>query len=149
MNLHNLKNNVGARHRRRRVGRGMGSGIGKTCGAGHKGQLARKGHKRKIGFEGGQMRLIRRLPKIGFTNPTRIDFAILNVGALNRLPAGTIVTSALLREQALVRGRGGLPIKVLGVGELDRALIVEAHVFSASAKVKIETAGGSCKVVKS
>ncbi|OGV61633.1 MAG: 50S ribosomal protein L15 [Lentisphaerae bacterium RIFOXYC12_FULL_60_16] len=149
MNLHQLKNSVGSRHRRRRVGRGMGSGVGKTCGAGHKGQLARKGHKRKIGFEGGQMRLIRRLPKIGFTNPTRIDYAVVNLGTLDRLPAGTLVTAALLREKALLRGRIGLPVKVLAVGELSHALTVEAHAFSSTAKAKIEAAGGSCKVVKS
>src|SRR5210317_647261 len=101
MDLHSLTNTTGARHRRKRLGRGMASGTGKTSGKGHKGQMARKGNKHKPGFEGGQMRLIRRLPKRGFKNPARRDYFPVNVGDLEPLDEGTVVTRALLAEKGL------------------------------------------------
>jgi large subunit ribosomal protein L15 len=130
-----------------RVGRGRGSGKGKTAGRGHKGQMSRKGHKRKPGFEGGQMRLVRRLPKRGFGNPTRVEFVPVNVETLAKFAAGSEVTVAALREAGVVRGRGD-GVKILGRGELGVKLTVKAHAFSASARTKIEAAGGTCEVVK-
>jgi large subunit ribosomal protein L15 len=124
----------------------MGSGKGKTCGKGHKGQMARKGHKRKPGFEGGQMRLLRRIPKRGFTNATRRILLPVNVADLNRFEQGATVTSAELRSAGLAKGAAD-GIKVLGRGELDRPLTVQADAFSASARAKIEAAGGTCEVV--
>ena len=147
MNLHTLSNTRGAKRPARRVGRGMGSGVGKTCGRGHKGQLARKGHKRKAGFEGGQMPLVRRLPKRGFHSPTGTVYVPVNVGDLARFDDGAEVTPAALKEAGLVKGRGAL-VKILGNGELDRKLTVKAGAFSAGARAKIESAGGSCEVVK-
>ena len=146
MNLHSLKNVRGARKSRNRVGRGMGSGNGKTCGKGHKGQMARKGHKHKIGFEGGQMPLVRRVPKRGFNNPTRKTFIAVNVGDLDRFDEGAEVTSELLKSSGLANGRA-TGIKILGDGELKKKLVVKAGAFSAGAKAKIEAAGGSCEVV--
>lgn len=143
MDLHTLSATPGSKHRRKRVGRGMGSGTGKTSGKGHKGQMARKGNKHKAGFEGGQMRLIRRLPKRGFTNPTRTQYIGVNVKALNRFDADTDVTPDLLRAVGLANGRCD-GIKILGVGELDRKLSVTASAFSAAARTKIEAAGGTC-----
>jgi len=121
----------------------MGSGTGKTCGKGHKGQMARKGNKHKAGFEGGQMRLIRRLPKRGFTNPARTEYIGINVSALNVFDAGSEVTPETLKAAGLANGKCD-GIKILGVGELDRKLTVTAHAFSASARSKIEAAGGTC-----
>lgn len=146
MDLHTLKNETGARKRRNRVGRGMGSGNGKTSGKGHKGQMARKGNKHKPGFEGGQMMLIRRLPKRGFNNPTRTDYAPVNVSALSSFDADSEVTEAILREKGLVKGKAD-GVKILGNGSLDQKLTVKAHAFSAGAKSKIEAAGGTCEVV--
>lgn len=145
MDLSSLKNTKGARHRRIRVGRGMGSGKGKTSGKGHKGQMARKGGKRKPGFEGGQMPLIRRIPKRGFTNPTRTAYLSVNVGELARFEAGTEVTEATLRACGLAKGRAD-GIKILGRGELDKKLTVKVGGFSATARTKIEAAGGTCEV---
>ena len=144
MELHTIASPPGARRARKRLGRGMGSGTGKTSGKGHKGQMARKGHKRKLGFEGGQMPLIRRLPKRGFTNPSRKEYLPVNVSQLSRFDAGTHVTPDLLRAAGLAKGAAD-GIKILGVGELDRALKVTAHKFSAAARAKIEAAGGSCE----
>lgn len=146
MKLHELKATPGARVARRRVGRGESSGMGKTSGRGHKGQMSRKGHKRKAGFEGGQMPLLRRLPKRGFTNPNREEWAPVNVGALVDFAAGTEVTCENLRSVGLVRGRSD-GIKILGGGDLDRKLTVKANAFSATARAKIEAAGGTCQVV--
>jgi large subunit ribosomal protein L15 len=146
MKLHKLQPAPGARKNRKRVGRGMGSGVGKTCGKGHKGQMARKGHKHKIGFEGGQMRLVRRLPKRGFNNPTRTVYVPVNVGALDRFEEGAEVTSAMLRAVGLAKGRFD-GVKILGRGELQKKMTVKAEAFSASARSKIEAAGGSCEVV--
>lgn len=146
MKLHSLSNTAGARRRKMRVGRGMGSGKGKTCGRGHKGQMARKGHKHKEGFEGGQMRLIRRIPKRGFNNPTGKTYIAVNVGRLACFEDGAEVTAVLLRKAGLAKGRGD-GIKILGQGELDRKLTVSADAFSAAAREKIEAAGGVCRVV--
>jgi large subunit ribosomal protein L15 len=145
MDLHSLENTSGARHRRMRVGRGTGSGKGKTSGRGHKGQMARKGHKRKLGFEGGQMRLIRRIPKRGFTNPTQVVFTPVNVDALSRFDEGTEVTADVLRKAGLASGPDA--IKILGRGELTKKLTVKVRAFSATARAKIEAAGGACEVV--
>ncbi len=147
MNLHTLKASPGARTRRVRVGRGESSGLGKTSGRGHKGQYQRKGHKHKAGFEGGQMPLIRRIPKRGFQNPNPKVFAPVNVAALERFDTGAEITPEGLRAAGLVNGRWD-GIKLLGGGDLTRALQVRAHAFSASARAKIEAAGGSCQVVE-
>lgn len=146
MELHTLKNSNGARHRRRRVGRGMGSGLGKTSGKGHKGQMARKGHKHKEGFEGGQMPLIRRLPKHGFKNPTRKTYLAVNLADLDRFEEGAEVTLETIRSAGLAKGEA-YGIKVLGRGDIAKKLTVKANAFSASAKSKIEAAGGVCEVV--
>lgn len=146
MNLHSLTNTPGARVRRMRVGRGMGSGKGKTCGRGNKGQMARPGHKHKPGFEGGQMRLIRRIPKRGFHNPTRRAFVPVNVCELARFDDGAVIDSAVLRAGGLVkRARDG--IKILGQGRIEKKLTVRAQAFSAGARSKIEAAGGACEVI--
>jgi len=143
MNLHELKPRPGAKHRVKRLGSGESSGHGKTSGKGNKGQKARSGGSIRLGFEGGQMPLIRRLPKRGFNNNAfKTIYAIVNLGDLEKLDAGTHVTEALLREKGLVRGNvEGL--KILGRGELSKKLTVEAHKFSATAKERIEQAGGS------
>ena len=143
MNLHELKPRPGAKHRVKRLGSGESSGHGKTSGKGNKGQKARSGGSIRLGFEGGQMPLIRRLPKRGFNNNAfKTIYAIVNLGDLEKLDAGTYVTEALLREKGLVRGNvEGL--KILGRGELTKKLTVEANKFSATAKERIEQAGGS------
>lgn len=146
MNLHSLTNTEGARHRRKRVGRGMASGLGKTSGKGHKGQMARKGNKHKLGFEGGQMPLIRRLPKRGFNNPTRKTFLGVNLCSLDRFEDGSEVTADVLRAAGLANGACD-GIKILGRGEISKKLTVKVQAFSASAKEKIEAAGGACEVV--
>lgn len=130
-----------------RVGRGESSGKGKTSGKGNKGQMSRKGHKRKATFEGGQMRLIRRMPKRGFHSPNRISYCPVNVVELAGFDQGSEVTVELLRKAGLVNG-SDCKVKILGSGELDRKLVVKAHAFSASARSKIEAAGGTCEVVK-
>jgi large subunit ribosomal protein L15 len=147
MNLHSLKNTVGARTTRKRLGRGAGSGLGKTSGRGHKGQYARSGHKHKPGFEGGQMRLIRRLPKRGFTNISRREFVPVNVSELDAFDSGVEITPDLLIAKGMAKGvKDG--IKILGTGTLGKKLTVKAHAFSAAAKAKIEAAGGVCELVK-
>lgn len=147
MNLHTLKNTPGARTGRMRVGRGQGSGKGKTSGRGHKGQMARKGANHRPAFEGGQMPLIRRIPKVGFKPPSRTEYAPVNVGRINEFDAGSEITNESLRKAGLVKGRKML-VKILGHGEVDRALNVKAAAFSESARRKIEAAGGKCEVVK-
>jgi large subunit ribosomal protein L15 len=147
MNLHSLKNVPGARHRRMRVGRGRASGKGKTSGRGHKGQMARSGHKRKPAFEGGQMPLVRRIPKRGFTRAAAVELHPVNIGALAGFVAGSEVTLEALRQAGLVKGRVD-GVKILGTGEVPGPLTVKAQAFSASARAKIEAAGGSCEVVK-
>jgi large subunit ribosomal protein L15 len=147
MDLHSLKNTPGAKHSRKRVGRGPGSGLGKTSGKGHKGQMAREGHKHKFGFEGGQMPIIRRIPKRGFTNSLKESYVAVNVADLARFTTGDAVTPDSMREKGLGKGVSGSRIKVLGNGELLLKLIVSAHAFSASARNKIEAAGGRCEVL--
>jgi large subunit ribosomal protein L15 len=146
MKLHELSPAPGSRKERKRVGRGIGSGLGKTSGKGHKGQNARTGGGVRPGFEGGQMPLQRRLPKRGFTNIFKKDFAIVNLEALNRFEAGTVVTPELLRETRLAKG-GKDGIKVLGTGSIEKALTVKAHGFSQSAIEKITAAGGKVEVI--
>ena len=147
MKLHELKPPQGAKKPKKRVGRGPGSGLGKTAGRGHKGQKARSGGKVHPGFEGGQMPLQRRLPKKGFQNFSRKEYAILNVETLNRFETGTEVTPALLLEQGLIRKKDLHHIKILGEGELTKPLIVHAHKFSESAAAKITGAGGKVEVI--
>jgi large subunit ribosomal protein L15 len=141
MKLHHLRPAEGSRRDRKRVGRGKAAGQGKTAGRGTKGYLAR--HNPKLGFEGGQMPLQRRVPKLkGFTNPNRVEFAVVNVDALGKsFEAGAEVTPEVLAERGIVRK--GMPVKVLGTGDIDRALTVRTHAVSAAARAKIEHAGGS------
>ena len=149
MELHNLHPAPGAKRPRKRVGRGPGSGNGKTAGRGHKGQKSRSGYSRRYGFEGGQMPLVRRIPKRGFTNIFRVEFQVVNLRDLDRLFAdGDTVSPEEMVEKGLVRA-GKRLVKVLADGELSKKLTVRAHKFSASARVGIEKAGGSCEVVAS
>jgi len=141
MKLHEIKPAAGARRTRRRVGRGPGSGLGKTSGRGHKGQKSRSGYSRRLDFEGGQMPLVRRLPKRGFVNIFRTQYRIVNVSRLGAFEAGSVVSPESLQQAGLVR-KGDLPLKVLGHGTLEVALTVRAHKFTASAVKKIEAAGG-------
>jgi large subunit ribosomal protein L15 len=143
MRLHNLQPRPGSRHRTKRLGCGESSGHGKTSGKGHKGQKARSGGSIRLGFEGGQMPLIRRLPKRGFNNAAfHKHYAVVNVSDLNEFKAGTVVNEQLLRESNLVRGHF-VGIKILGEGELKHDLEVQADKISASAREKIEKAGGT------
>ena len=146
MELHNLSPKPGSTKDRKRVGRGPGSGNGKTAGKGHKGQLSRSGHTHRRNFEGGQMPLVRRMPKRGFTNIFRKEYAIVNVGQLDRFPAGSEVTpDVLLAEGVISQLRDG--VKILGDGALSRKLTVRAHRFSKKAQELIQAAGGSCEVI--
>ena len=145
MDLSNLEHAPGATKNRKRIGRGPGSGHGKTATKGHKGQLARSGGHHRDWFEGGQMPLQRRVPKRGFTNIFKKSFDVVNLGDLAKLEATTIDPKALF-EARLVRKRVGL-IKVLGDGELNKALEIKAHAFSKSAIEKIEAAGGKAIVL--
>src|SRR6266705_3284099 len=147
MRLHDLKPRPGAKHPRKRLGQGESSGHGKTSGRGGKGQTARSGSSIRIGFEGGQMPLIRRIPKRGFNNARHtVRYIPVNLEALNRFDDGTRVDAAALGAAGLANGRGA-GIKVLGNGELTRKLTVSAHSFSASARSKIEAKGGTCKII--
>jgi large subunit ribosomal protein L15 len=147
MDLSNLKPPSGATQSRKRVGRGHGSGLGKTAGRGHKGAKSRSGFTQKRGFEGGQMPLHRRVPKRGFHNPFRVEYAVVNLDLIARaFEAGAEVTPELLRERGLLRGRMA-PVKVLGRGEIGHALTVRAHRFSESAAAKIAAAGGTADVL--
>jgi len=146
MKLHELKPAEGSRHTRKRVGRGIGSGLGKTSGRGHKGQKARSGGGVRPGFEGGQNPLYRRLPKRGFTNRNRKEYAIVTLDQLNRFAENTVVTPALLIESGIVKNvKDG--IKVLANGEINVKLTVQANKFSRSAVEKIEAAGGKTEVI--
>ena len=148
MRLHNLKPRPGAKHRRKRLGQGESSGLGKTSGRGGKGQSARSGGSRRLGFEGGQMPLIRRLPKRGFNNKRHaINYVPVNLADLNQFESGSTVNAEALRKAGLANGTVKR-IKILGNGKLEQKLTVQAHAFSATAKAKIEEAGGSCEVVK-
>lgn len=144
MKLHELSPAKGSKHPRKRVGRGPGSGTGKTAGRGHNGQKSRSGFSKRVGFEGGQMPLIRRVPKRGFTNIFRKEFAIVNLSRLAELGIDEISPEVLV-EKGVVRA--GLPLKVLGQGEIDRSLSVSAHKFSRAAQEKIQAAGGRCEVL--
>jgi large subunit ribosomal protein L15 len=147
MRLHDLKPRPGAKHRRKRLGQGESSGQGKTSGRGGKGQTARSGSSIRIGFEGGQMPLIRRIPKRGFNNARHATrYSPINLEALNRFEEGARVDETALRSAGLANGRV-LGIKILGGGELTRKLTVSAHAFSATAKSKIEAKGGVCEVI--
>jgi large subunit ribosomal protein L15 len=151
LGLNVMRNVAGARRARIRVGCGSSSGRGRTCGRGTKGQYARSGHKHKLGFEGGQMRLLRRIPKRGFNNKVHKQvFNLVSVGRLDRFDDGTEITPELLRTAGLIRTRGAnseAPIKILGNGELTRKLVVQAHAFSQSAEQKITAAGGTVKLI--
>ena len=143
MRLHNLKPRPGSKHRVKRLGIGESSGHGKTSGKGHKGQKARSGGSIRLGFEGGQMPLIRRLPKRGFNNAAfHKNYAIINLSDLDSFKAGTVINEEMLRESKMIRSNV-VGLKVLGDGELKHALTIEAHKVSASARQKIEGAGGS------
>jgi large subunit ribosomal protein L15 len=147
MGLDNLKPPRGMKHPKKRIGRGQGSGSGKTAGRGHKGAKSRSGFKFKRGFEGGQMPLHRRVPKRGFHNPFRVEYEVVNLDTLGaRFEAGTVVTPALLLEHRLVSG-ANTRLKVLGRGELDKALTVHAHKFSGKAAEKIAAAGGATEQI--
>src|SRR5215471_6136963 len=143
--VHDLAPAAGATHYRKRVGRGPGSGHGKTAGRGYKGQKSRTGYRHQRGFEGGQMPLHRRVPKRGFTNIFRVEYDIVNLADLDRFEAGASVTPQALVEARLLRK--SRPVKILGDGEIKKALTVSAHKFSASAKASIEAAGGRCEVL--
>ncbi len=146
MRLEELRPADGSRATRKRVGRGIGSGLGKTSGKGHKGQKARSGGGKGPAFEGGQTPLQRRLPKRGFKNFNRTVWAEVNLEALNRFADGTEVTPELLISNGIIKKLED-GVKVLGRGELDKKLVVKAHAFSASAAAKIEAAGGKAEVI--
>lgn len=144
--LQALRPTVGARKARKRLGRGIGSGTGKTAGKGHKGQTARKGGKIPCGFEGGQTPLYRRLPKRGFRNTFRVEYEVLPVHRLNCFATGTEVNVSMLEEKGLATLTGKKKkLKILGGGELDRSLLVSAHKFSRTAQETIEKSGGQCR----
>ena len=146
MKLSDIADNAGSRKKRMRVGRGIGSGKGKTAGRGGKGQTARSGVRIK-GFEGGQMPLHRRVPKRGFHNPFRIEYEVVNLDALAaKFDAGTVVTPELLREQGMVP-RGKAPIKILARGDIGKKLTVRAHKFSGKASEKLQAAGGAAETI--
>jgi|TARA_B100000315_G_scaffold232794_1_gene245337 large subunit ribosomal protein L15 len=149
LNLSTLQPPKGRTRSKKRVGRGQGSGTGKTAGRGHKGQKSRSGYSRKRGFEGGQMPLQRRVPKRGFHNPFRVDYAVVNLDTLGeRFEAGTEVTPDLLRERGLVR-RGKQCVKILARGDLAKPLTVHAHKFSGKAAEKLAAGGGQAVVLES
>ena len=146
MKLHNLQYNEGARQDRKRLGRGQGSGQGKTAGKGHKGQNARSGGGVALGFEGGQTPLYKRIPKRGFNNINRVEHAIVNVSSLNVFEDGTEVTIEMLLEKRIInKTLDG--VKILGQGELEKKLTVKANVFSKSAVESIEKLGGKAEVI--
>ena len=146
MNLHEMKYNDGARKDIKRLGRGQGSGQGKTAGKGHKGQNARSGGGVAIGFEGGQTPFFKSMPKRGFTNFNRLEYAVVNLTELNRFEDGTTVTPELLKQAGIVRKQLD-GIKVLGNGKLEKKLTVSCHKISKSAQAAIEKAGGKVEVI--
>lgn len=148
MRLHNLKPRPGAKHRRKRLGSGEGSGLGKTSGRGHKGQRSRAGSGIRPGFEGGQMPLYRRLPKRGFSNVRHTTvYHPINLDTLNGFEDGATVDAEVIYSAGLANGKANGGIKVLGRGKLEKKLTVKANAFSKSAKAAIEAAGGSCELV--
>lgn len=147
MALHNLRKPKGSTHSKKRVGRGQGSGQGKTAGRGHKGAQSRSGYHFKRGFEGGQMPLHRRVPKRGFKNPTRVEYDVVNLDTLSeRFKAGTVVTQQALRDVGVLKD-GRRKLKVLGRGDITIALTVQAHKFSGTAAEKIAAAGGQAEAL--
>ncbi|HEY9072409.1 MAG TPA: 50S ribosomal protein L15 [Candidatus Ozemobacteraceae bacterium] len=147
MSLANLKKSSGSTHKRKRIGRGKGSGHGNESTRGGKGQTARSGKPHPYaGFEGGQMRLTRILPKRGFVSPHRVEFSVVNLAALDMFEAGTKITPELLCDKGLVKNLAA-PVKILARGEISKALTVQAHQFSQSAKAKIEKAGGKAEEI--
>jgi large subunit ribosomal protein L15 len=148
MKLHDLKAPEGARKRPKRIGRGTGSGHGKTAGKGHKGHSSRQGYKQNPLMEGGQMPLIRRVPKRGFSNgPFRKDYATFNIDSLERFDNGAVVDEAALRAAGIVKGRHDDGVKILGDGTLTKSLTVHAHKFTEGAVKKITEAGGQAIVI--
>ena len=149
MMIHEVTEKVGKHKKRKRVGRGVGSGKGKTCGRGQKGQRSRSGYSQRVGFEGGQMPLIRRVPKRGFNNIFRTEYSVVNLDRLADVAAEVKgdVTPEVLVEKGVARS--GMPIKILGRGEISKKINVTAHKFSKTAREKIEAAGGKCEVVGS
>jgi large subunit ribosomal protein L15 len=148
MDLSNLRPPKGAKHAKKRVGRGQGSGNGKTAGRGHKGAQSRSGYKSKRGFEGGQMPLHRRVPKRGFHNPFRVEYVVVNLDDIAAaFEAGAEVTPDTLRGHGLVRGGRRALVKVLARGDMDKALTVRVHKFSGKAAEKISAAGGTAEVL--
>lgn len=145
MKLHELAPSIGAKKKPKRIGRGPGSGHGKTATKGHKGLLARSGGGKRPGFEGGQMPLVRRVPKFGFTNPFRVEYAVVNLKSLAALTADP-VTPQVLVEAGLIK-RADRRVKVLGDGEVGKPIVIQAHKFSRSAVQKIEAAGGRAEVI--
>ena len=148
MRIHTIQPAVGATTSEKRLGRGIGSGLGKTSGKGHKGQWARSGGGVRPGFEGGQTPIARRLPKRGFNNKWAVTYDVVNVESLNMFEEGTVVTVELLAEKRLVSGKNNGGVKILGNGHLTKKLTVQADKFSASAKSAIEAAGGVAEVRK-
>ncbi|MGI6643065.1 MAG: 50S ribosomal protein L15 [Bacillota bacterium] len=146
MELHDLSPVPGSVKKARRKGQGLGSGFGKTAGRGHKGQNSRSGGGKGPGFEGGQMKLTMRLPKRGFHNKFRVDYALVNVQDLAVFDEGAEIGPIEIKKAGLMR-RNTKSLKILGEGELDKALVVKAHAFSQSAKEKIEAAGGKAEVI--
>lgn len=147
MKLHELEKNIGAKQAKKRVGRGPGSGLGKTCGRGQKGQKARSGGSINPVFEGGQLPLYRRLPKRGFSNYLfKKEYAVINIGDLNVFENGTLVTPALLKEKGIIKKQLS-GIKVLGNGKLEKKLTIQANKFSASAIEKIKESGSKAEVI--
>jgi large subunit ribosomal protein L15 len=147
MSLSNLRPPKGAKHSKKRIGRGQGSGQGKTAGRGHKGAKSRSGFKFKRGFEGGQMPLHRRVPKRGFWNPFRVEYEVVNLDSLGeKFDAGTVITPDLLRERGMI-ARGAKPVKVLARGEITKAFTIKAHKFSGKAAEKIKAAGGAAEAI--
>ena len=147
MAMNTLRPPKGMKHPKKRIGRGQGSGNGKTAGRGHKGAKSRSGFKHKRGFEGGQMPLHRRVPKRGFHNPFRVEYEVVNLDTLaEKFEAGAVVTPELLRELGIV-SRGKQRVKVLGRGELAKALTVRVHKFSGKAAEKIAAAGGTTETI--
>lgn len=147
MKIHDLQPKPGSKRARKRVGRGRASGHGKTSGRGEKGAKSRSGHKNKRGFEGGQLPLVRRLPKRGFYNPFRTAWAEVNVDQLARFDAGATVDPQALRAAGLIKGRYD-KVVVLGRGDLEIGLTVKAHRFTGSARTKIQEAGGTAEVLE-
>ncbi len=147
MKLHELEKNIGATHEKKRVGRGSGSGLGKTCGRGQKGQKARSGGSINPVFEGGQLPLYRRIPKRGFTNGKfKTRYAVINLETLNRFEDGTVVNPALLKETGIIKNQLD-GVKVLGEGKLEKKLTIQANKFSTSALEKIKESGSKAEVI--